>query len=54
MSLVPGVWVLGTLLHNLTRGRGFVASVHVVGEVEMKALKCERERSRAKEIGIQN
>ena len=45
---------MGACFHGLTCGRGFVARVHVVGEVEMKSSKCERGRSRAKEVGIQN
>ena len=43
------VRVVGIVLHDRTRGRGFVASVHAVDEVEMISSTCEMEiRSRAK------
>ena len=52
--MVFEVRVVGTVFHDRTRGRGFVASVHAVEEVKMGYLKCKVERSRAKGLGILN
>ena len=52
--MVLGVRVVGTVFDSWTRGRSIVASVHAVGEVEMKTSKCEIERSIAKDLEIKN
>ena len=52
--MVLGVRVVGTVVHSWTRGRDFVASVHMVGEVEMKPSRCKTERSIEKELGCKN
>ena len=42
------VRIVGTIFHNWARGRGSVASVHAVGEIELETLKVLNRKIKSK------